>query len=808
MDLNGKWTLTGVLADGRSFSAEASVPGCVHTDLLQNGLIEDPFYRDNSKMTQWIENGDFTYTRRFCVSSLQERAYLEFDGLDTYCDVILNGQKIAHCEDMHIPYAFPVDGILQEGENVLSVQFHSPVRAVEGLPKLSGAFTCERMHTRRMQCTYGWDWVDRFVTMGIFRDVRLAFRKKNEIESAYLYTNDINPYSAQLALKILLRDFEPCEDQIRIELLAPDGRTVFSKQRTVIRRDINEFIDVPAPELWYPNGYGKQPLYTLRLEGANRKEFRFGIRKLVLLEQEDQPGSAEEAMTGKIRAMDMMQKIDHNRTGAGFTVLVNDVKIMCKGGNWVPCDPFPSNEAPEKITRLLELAARGGVNLLRVWGGGIFERDTFYEECDRLGILVTQDFLMACGAYPETEDWFIRALNAEAEAAALRLRNHPCLAWWSGDNENATWGSENRSGFRGYLSATLGVQPVLEKLDPQRRFLPSSPYGGDRYASATRGTTHYTFYLGAFFNYVLQSDFSDYRDFFNSQLCRFNVEQPAIGMPFVSSLRKFLTEEDIFGDDTSMSEFHTKNNPGLGDTTIYQYADILSRKIFGDFTDGEDRVRKMQMLQCEWARLSMELYRRNKWYSSGIVFWMYNDCWPAANGWSFVDYYANPKPAYYTFKRCAKPVIASVLLESGALNVFVCNDSLSPASGLGSVYVYDFKKDAVLCEKTFSYSVDANTSRCVMNADASDFERFFGADTVVLCETDHDRCFLIPKRYRDLDLTYGAVRVVEIGKETVTVCADEFTPFAIVDVPYELEENCFLMKKGETRTVRILGALQ
>jgi beta-mannosidase len=153
----------------------------------------------------------------------------------------------------------------------------------------------------------------------------------------------------------------------------------------------------------------------------------------------------------------------------------------------------------------------------------------------------------------------------------------------------------------------------------------------------------------------------DYREYFSRFLFRFNAEQGVLGMPFVSCLKKFMTEEDIFGDDTYMSEFHTKNNPGLPVRTIYGYVDIMSKKIFGDFKDGADRVLKMQMLQCEWVRLSLELARRNKWYSSGIIYWMYNDCWPAANGWSLVDYYANPKPSYYAFKRAAKPVMGFVI---------------------------------------------------------------------------------------------------------------------------------------------------
>ncbi len=808
MELNGKWILSGKDENGKPLMLDACVPGCVHTDLQKHGIIGDMFYRDNSKSVQWIENNDYTYTKTFTLDSIEPNAYLEFDGLDTYCDIYLNSQKIAHCENMHISYGFCVDGIVKTGENVLEVRFFSPVKAVEGLELLPGAFTRERMHTRRIQCTYSWDWVDRFVTMGIYRDVRLVFRKRNEIDDVYVYTNDINPYSAQIALKINIRDFAESDDILKIEIYSPENELVFSKERKLIRRDINEFIDIHSPEMWYPNGYGKQPLYTLRLTGANKKEIKFGIRKLVILQKEDAPGSEDEAMSKAIRERDFAKHADFNERGACFTVLVNDIKIMCKGGNWVPCEPFPSEETPQKITRLLEEGRAAGVNMLRVWGGGIFERDEFYSECDRLGILVTQDFLMACGTYPEKEEWFVKALNEEAKAAALRLRNHTCLAWWSGDNENAVRGNENKTDFAGYLSATFGIEPVLSVLDPQRRFLPSSPYGGDVYSSATRGTTHVTYYLGPIFTYVRDSDFADYRDYFNSYLSRMNVEQPAIGMPFVSSLKKFMTDDDIFGDDTYMSEFHTKNNPGLGKITLYGYVTMLTEKIFGKFTSGEDRVRKMQMLHCEWTRLSLELYRRNKWYSSGIVYWMFNDCWPAANGWSFLDYYTNPKPAYYTFKRCAKPVMSSLLFENGKLDVYVSNDSLEKHSGSGKVYAYDFIKNEVLHEEAFTYTVAENSSASVYRTNADKFEKYFGSSVVLICDTDNDRSFLIPKRYSDLDITYGKVRIVKQTDTELTVTADEFTPYAMLDVPYMLSDNCFMLKKGETVTVKIIGGLQ
>ena len=806
ISLNGQWILRGKDADGLDVCVPATVPGCVHTDFLKNGLIGDMFYRDNSRFCQFIENNDYTYELRFQVSEIKDNAYLEFDALDTYCDIFLNGKLIAHTENMHISYAFNVDGVLARGENVLTVKFYSPVNAVKDKPLLKGAFTRERMHTRRIQCTYSWDWVDRFVTMGIFRDVRLVFRENNEIDNFYIYTKDINPFSAQLRLDISIRDYVSTEDKLEFSIFSPSGKPVYTKSRALVKDRFIEYINITSPELWYPSGYGEQPLYKLVISTpSSTKELLFGIRKLTVLEIEDEIDSEYWRIARELKEEAHLAPKDLNERSACFTVLVNGIKIFAKGGNWVPCEPFPSDEAPEKITKLLLAGKEAGVNMLRVWGGGIFEQDHFYNECDRLGILVTQDFLMACGEYPEKEEWFIDALRKEAEHAALRLRNHTCLAWWSGDNENAVLGHEDTDDYLGFPSATYGLEPVISQLDPDRYFFASSPYGGKPYSSFTRGTTHNTYFLWNMFTYLRSSDLSDYRKYFATYLTRFNAEQAALGMPFVSTLKRFMTKEDIFGEDTSISEYHTKNNPALN-PSLYQYVDMFAQKLFGDFKDGCDRVRKMQLLHCEWVRLSLELARRHKWYSSGIIYWMFNDCWPAANGWSLIDYYAMPKPAYYVFKRCAKPVICSISEKDNVLQVRISNDSLEKAQGHGKLYLYDFRNDKNIFDIDFDFNVDLNASGVAFTCDYSMIP--FSSSTVLLCdvecEINSDRAFFIPVRYKDIDFNYNCVKIVEENNEFITVEADDFTPFALIDVPYYLEENCFAIKKGERKRIKKL----
>lgn len=810
MLLNGEWNCKGLGPDGEELFLSANVPGCVHTDLLKNSPINDIFYRDNAESVQWIERWDFTYTKTFFVDYLEENAFIIFEGLDTYCDIYLNGFKIGSADNMFIPHEYCVDNIIHQGENTLEVRFFSPIKMTKDLPPRPAAFTSERLYTRRIQCTYGWDWVGRFVTMGIFRDVRLEFRKPNSISSAYVYTKNINPYSAQIALEANISNLIIDLDDILITILDPDENQIYAKKRRILDAAIYETIDIPTPRLWYPIGYGEQPLYTLVLATSNSTQrIKFGIREVTVLQIEDTPDSEYYKKCCELRQLKHLQQWDHNESFSGFIVLVNGVKIMCKGANWIPCEPFPSAETPEKIEKLVFLAADAGVNMLRVWGGGIFEQPAFYDACDKMGILVTQDFLMACGSYPEEDDYFIEQLKKESKAAALALRNHPCLAWWSGDNENALSGNENILNYSGRRAAFEGIAPVIRQYDPYRLFFPSSPYGGIPYASATKGTTHNTQFLGSIFEYILKSDFADFREYLSQFLARFNAEQPILGMPFISSLRKFLTNDDIFGENTYMLEYHTKNNPYLGEFTIFNYVDMMTRKLFGEYKDGVDRVFKMQHLQCEWVRISMELYRRNKWFSSGIIYWMFNDCWPAAVSWSIIDYYGKPKPAYYAFKRGAKPVIAAIDEKNGKRSVYVCNDSLKSVSGKGEIYLLNTKSNQIIWSQPFEFSVRENISEKVLEFDSRDILKLETKETILICDINgdfgSDRAFFVSSSYRNKDFGNGKLIILEQTAEYITVTADGYVHIAVLDVPYILEDNCFPLLKDEVRKIKIIN---
>lgn len=819
IDLCGSWQCHITDGGTHTYDIPAAVPGCVHTDLQNAGILGDLFWRTNNDTCQWVEQCDVTYSRTFFAASAEPNTRLTFEGLDVYCTVWLNGICIGEADDMFHPWSYPVDGILTAGENTIEVRFRSPICEVEGLPKRSGAFTTERLYTRRIQCTYGWDWVARFVTMGIWKPVYLETRHPDRLTDVYVYTKDINAYAAQLAVRASFADItgNAAADFV---ILDPSGTPVYRRSRRLLPTILGEtdtviafHADIRDARLWYPIGYGEQPLYTLCIfvDGEEVRRERFGIRTVVLLELEDIPGSEDAALAQTLKQTPQLQEWDRNEGSSCFHLLINGVRIFCTGANWVPCEPFPSAETDEKLRRLVRRAADGGYNMLRVWGGGIFEHEAFYAACDEVGVLVTQDFLMACGQYPEEDDAFIEKLTHETEAAALSLRNHPCLVWWSGDNENAVAGDENMAHYSGRRAALEGIAPILSKLDPARPFLPSSPYGGIPYASGVRGTTHNTQFLGTFFAWVRGGALENYREIMESYLSRFCAEQPALGMPYISSLRRFMTEEDIFGDDVSVSEYHTKNNPGLGAITLYGYIDRMARGMFGEYRDGSDRIYKMQLLHCEWVRLMVELYRRHVWYSSGMIFWMFNDCWPAANSWSHVDYDGRPKPAFYTFRRTAKPLIASVTEERGQYRVYVCHRGMTAVSGHGRLYRYNIitgEEDPIA---SAAFDALCNESRVILTADKADIaldrEHVLLFDLYDRNTADRvcDRAYFLPLAFGQM--TFAAptadnpLYTLTEDTDTYHITAHETVPVLLLDTPYLLSDNSMFLKRGECVTI-------
>ena len=800
ISLCGAWCAVCHTPSGETLAMTGSVPGSAIADHIRAGhLPQDIFYRDNAEAVRRFECCDYTYRRSVTLDALAEVAVLSFERLDTYADVLVNGQTVYHSENGNIRHDIPLAaGILRVGENTVEVRLASPIRAAAGRPAREGAFTTERLYTRRMQCTYGWDWVGRFVTVGI-GDCTLTLSERCEAvcEHVYITTPCIDPDSATVRIDTTLREgYRP--QCLTHTVLSPEGEAVALHRRFCRENFLRTELDVPAPRLWYPRGYGEQPLYTLVLTDAHGRELHrecFGIRTVKLQQLPDAEDSAARATCRQIKN----PYYDKNDTSSSFLIKINGTPIFCKGANWVPCVPFADGDVSERQSALLRTCAEGGVNMLRVWGGGAFESAHFYSECSRLGILVTQDFLMACGAYPEDEDWFIAELRREALYAARLLRNQPCLIYWTGDNENAVDGCDTDENYKGRRSAYDGIAPVLYREDPSRRFLPSSPYGGATYASNTVGTTHNTQYLGdMLFPYMASGDASDYKEELKRLRARFIAEEPQMGAVSLASLRRFLTDEDILeGED--MLLYHTKGNPALS-KELFTYLTDFTQSMLGRFESGHDRLVKLRYVQREWIRVTLEQARRDKALCSGIIYWMMNDCWPAAAGWALIDFYGRPKEGYFGFRRAAAPVIGSIDREGDRLLVYVTSDSPRDTSVRLTLTHLCADLRTVKEQRTCEYIAKAGQSAPVLTETAPLAE---GELLVLdLCgEGVCDRTF-----YRDGALPLcpceGVTYTVDGTAHTVTVTATDYAHAVLIDGDLIPEDSGFSLLPGECRTLR------
>ena len=373
--LNGSWEGICFTEEGKKdFTFNGTVPGCVHTDLIAENIIDyDIFYRDNADKCKWIENRDFEYSKTFEVDSIPKKAELVFKGLDTYANIFLNGKLLAQTDDMFIEHRFDVTDILCKGQNNIKVYFRSPIKEVEGKPELPGAFTTERLHSRRMQCTYGWDWVARFVTAGIFKDAYIEIGDEFAVENAYIYTVSIEGDAPQICFEAEFKNFEKGE-HITVEVISPEGEIVHSHKYFVKEKELKDHINIVGGRLWYPAKYGEQPIYTLKI---HNREFKFGIRTAVIHQVRDAVGGEYYNKALSIKSTPLGQKVDQNEEFSGFELRVNGVPVFCKGANWVPSEPFPSAEDNEKITEILVLAKEANLNMLRVWGGGILKDSIF-----------------------------------------------------------------------------------------------------------------------------------------------------------------------------------------------------------------------------------------------------------------------------------------------------------------------------------------------------------------------------------------------------------------------------------------------
>ncbi|MFJ4620170.1 glycoside hydrolase family 2 protein [Streptomyces sp. NPDC088812] len=639
-----------ILRHGRD-ALPAVVPGCVHTDLLAAGVIPDPFLGRNETALGWVGRREWTYETRLPeAGSGHEQTDLVFDGLDTAAEILVDGRLLGRVRNMHRSYRFDVTG----ASGTLAVRFRSAyaeAEAVRGrLGERPAAYAEPYQYVRKMACSFGWDWGPTLVTAGIWRPVRLERWSTARIARVRpLVTVEGGVGVVELRVDV---------ERTRVEAaLTLEARVAGRRVRAEVAGTAGVVrVEVPGAELWWPRGYGGQPLYEVELtlrHGAAPLDVwrrRVGFRTVAL----DTSADAH---------------------GTGFTLVVNGERLFARGVNWIPDDVFPSRVTRERYRERLRQAAGAGVDLVRVWGGGIYESEDFYDACDELGLLVWQDFPFACAAYPE-EQPLRGEVEAEARENVVRLMPHPSLVLWNGNNENLwgfrDWQWEERLGGaswgEGYY---LGLLPrVVAELDPTRPYTAGSPWSGS-WRHHPNDPAHGTHHSWEVWN---REDWADYRLTVPRFVAEFGWQAP----PAYATLRRALPGEELAAGSPGMLH-HQKAEDGNGklERGLARHFAVPA----GDF----DRWHYLtQVNQARAVAAGIEHWRAHWPVCAGTVVWQLNDCWPVTS-WAAIDGDGREKPLYHELRRVYADRLLTVRRRSGGLLVAAVNQAAGRWTGTVSL---------------------------------------------------------------------------------------------------------------------------
>ncbi|HYW69916.1 MAG TPA: glycoside hydrolase family 2 protein [Pyrinomonadaceae bacterium] len=652
----------------------ATVPGCVHTDLLANKLIDDPFYRDNEQKQQWIGKTDWEYQTQFAVTAgtlARDNLELVFEGLDTYAEVFLNDRLILKADNMFRTWRVDVKAALKEGDNTLRVRFRSPINEVlpvmaqikYQLPASNDQGEKTSPYTRKAPYQYGWDWGPRFVTSGIWRPVSLEVWDRARVDNVQIITTRVAADAASLNANV---DVEASTGGRAVVILKNlNDRKVVAQKEVDLAKGANQVsldFNIQHPQLWWPNGLGAHPLYGFQaqviVDGASidQKNTRVGIRTLELRQTPDASGKT-------------------------FAFFINNVPVFAKGANWIPADSFPTRITKAKYRQLVGSARDANMNMLRVWGGGIYESDDFYEACDEMGIMLWQEFMFACSMYPANSE-FLDNVRHEAVDNVIRLRNHPSIVVWCGNNEIETawlhwgWKKDLPAGlWDDYKKIFHGVlQQVVAAYDPTRPYRPSSPSANlEEDPEAQRiGDTHYWQVWHA------ALPFSEYE----KQRPRFMSEYGFQSFPQIETVKTYTlpNERDIQSPIMLAHQRHPRGNQLIREYMLREYPEPK---------DFESFLYVSQVLQAEGIRTGAEHLRRIMPRNMGSLYWQIDDCWPVAS-WSSIDYYGRWKALQYYARHFYANLLISPHEEDGRLKFYVVSDETKPTAATMRISVMDF----------------------------------------------------------------------------------------------------------------------
>lgn len=688
--LDGSWSFKSA---GASEWMAATVPGSAHTDLMANGVIPDPYFSCNEDSVQWVSERVWEYRKTFDANRLSQEygsLTLVFEGVDTHAEIFLNETLLpaetatGRCDNMFRKWEFDVTKMLREGDNELLVRFFPPVAYNDAeAAKLDYTLPDERVFSRKAPYQFGWDWGPRLITCGLWKPAYLQGWNRFKIENLHIVQHQLTDDFAEIEAVVEVYAAE--EGAAALELFldgAKQAETLnvsLKKGTNVIRKNLR----IDAPERWNPVGLGAQKLYRLAVELYDKEysasaEERFGLRTIALVRERDEIGES-------------------------FEFHVNGKPVFMKGANYIPQDNFPHRATRDRYERLLSAAKDANMNMLRVWGGGVYEEDTFYQICDSLGILVWQDFIFACALYPG-DDAFLSTVEQEAVEQIKRLRNHPSIALWCGNNEVKNgwedWGwqkdytpAQQTEIWRANRTIFEEMFPrLVAELSPGTSYHFTSPlWGWGHPECVTEGNSHY---WGVWWG---EQPFSVWEE----KTGRFMAEFGFQSLPNYSTIETFTTPDERHLTSPAMRT-HQKHARGYHLIHSYMQEDFPVPQRFFDY------VYVSHLTQAHGIGQALEIHRRRKPYCMGTLYWQINDCWPVAS-WSSMDSDYQPKALHFAAKKAFEPLILTTFVDEQEIALYAVSDLQRDISGRAIVEWMDFHGN-VLDKKEIPLNIPENSS--------------------------------------------------------------------------------------------------